>query len=280
MSRKMFYRECYLKTGWLPMNPLARHLSLGDVCQIRQGRFLPLLNLRHAHLVERVAASAPVAFDPVDWKLSLGVQQTFCETHWSEDEEGARNASTRQVLAFAQAGAFQFHAAAVNAHLLTNWDEIRDDVTLKLTQLHYGFREVYVVTEIAIADDWGLVIADQAGARLEMSAALGSSDSYALLSHASARAEQCHGIAVLERPPGQPGFFFRARKLVMSDAAHDHYLNQMLDNPSHLRPSDLANWFNTPLYNLVRTNELNLNSSIGFFSWTGLTLDDVELLAA
>ncbi|KTB84742.1 hypothetical protein ACTACG_02230 [Pseudomonas syringae] len=279
MSRKNFYRDSYLKTGWLPMQPLTRTLAIGDVCQVHQGRFQPLLNIVEAQLVERVAVSRALEFDPVEWRLSRDVQQTFCETLWAEDEEGEHRAYTKQVLEFAHSGSFVFSAGAVQAQLLTNWHAIRDDVTLKLTQLHYSFREVYVITGVVQASDWSLAVASQSGARLDMSAAMAGGDCHALLSHGSARVQQSQGIADYEQSRGQVAYFFKARKLILSDATHDHYLTRLLDNPARLPASELAHWLNAPLLNLVKANELNLNTSIDFFAWADLSLDDVERLS-
>lgn len=280
MSRKRFFQDCYLKTGWLPMHPLAHRLAVGDACQLRQGRFQPLLNIADAHLIERVGVSQPVALDPVDWKLSRDVQQTFSETLWAEDDEGERRAFTKQVLEFSEAGGYLFSAAEVSALLMTNWSQIRDEVTLKLTQLHYGFTDVYVVTGVARASDWGLAVAGQAGGRLDISASSGSSDHHALLGHASARVQQRQGSVDFEQSEGRAAYFFKARKLVISDAMHDHYLKQLLENAADLRPGEIANWLNTSLLNLIKSNELNLTTSIGFFAWADLSLDDIERLTA
>ncbi|WP_248798723.1 hypothetical protein [Pseudomonas sp. MWU13-2105] len=279
MLRKRFYRDCYLKTGWLPMQPLARSLAVGDVCQLQHGRFQPLLNIVDAHLVEQVAVSQPIALDPIDWRFGQDGQQTFCETLWSEDEQGEHRAFTKQVLEFSQAGGYAFSAGAVQARLLTNWHQIRDDVTLKLTQLRYGFREAYVVSGVLQASDWALVVAAQEGARLDLSTALAGGDRHTLLGHGSTRMQQSQGIAEFEQSQGQSGFFFKARKLLLSDAMYDHYLGLLLDNPADLRPAEIANWLNAPLLNLTRSNELNLTTSIGFFAWAELSLDDVERLA-
>lgn len=90
-----------------------------------------------------------------------------------------------------------------------------------------------MVTGVVTANDWGLAIAGQPGARLDMSAALGGNDSYALLRHGTARAEQAQGVAAFERSQeGQAAHFFKARKLVISDAMHDHYLANCSPNLS------------------------------------------------
>lgn len=278
MHKLRFLQDCYRRTGWLPMQPLARELAVGDVCQLRHGRFVPLLNLAEAHLLEPLVVSTALALDAGTWRFGADVRQAFCETQWHEDGQGGHQAATKQVLEFTQAGGFAFSAASVQARLLVNWHALRDDVTLKLTQARYSFREAYVVTGVAEALDWGLVVAGEAGARLELVTALECSDRYRLLGHASARARQAHGIADFEQAQGQPGYFFKARKLVLSEAMHDHYLAQLLDNPGQLAASQVAHWLDAPLLNLARGNELNLNSSLDFFAWESLSLDDVARL--
>lgn len=279
MSKKMFYSHCYQQTAWLPMHPFTRRLALGDLCQIRQGRFQPLLNIGDAHLVENLLVSREIPLDQSGWELSRGVQQLVCETQTEQGRESERHHWTKQVLEFAQAGDFIFHANAPKARLLLNWAQIRDDLTLKLTQLHYGFRQVYVITGVATADDWGLGVAGQADARLEMSAALCESNRFGLLSHSSARADRCIGIACYEKTNGQPAHFFKAKKLIMSDAMADRYLSQVVENRAELGPDEIAHWLHADLFDLVKANELNLSTSIAFFNWVDMSLDDVALLS-
>lgn len=279
MSRQEFYTDSYLKTGWLPMQPLTHRVAIGDICHIRQGRFQPLLNIVDAHLVEQISVSRQIPLENGDWRLSQGAQQSFSEARFAEGEDGERCSHTRQVLEFAHAGSFMFHAIEGSAQLLLNWNLIRDDLTLKLTQLHYGFRQAYVVTAVATMSEWGLVVAEQAGARLEMSAAFDNADRFLLLSHSSARADQCHGIASYDVGHGQAAHFFKAKKLVLSDEMHDRYLCQVIENSAHLRPHDIAGWLDANLLDLVKNNELNLNSCMKFFSWADISLDDVTRLA-
>ena len=279
MSKIDFYRDCYLNTGWLPMQPLTRGIAIGDICQILQGRFQPLLNVVDAHLVAQVSVSREIPLCADDWRLEQGVQQSSSELLSAAGENGEHYLQTRQVLEFSQAGSFMFHANEARAHLLLNWDHIRDDLTLKLTQTHYGFREAYAVTGVVTLNEWGMAVAGQSCARLVMSAALDSTDRFALLSHSSARAEQCHGMASYDKAHGLPAYFFKARKLVLSDEMRDRYLMQLVENQTHLRPTEIANWLNANLLDLVKSNELNLNTSMKFFDWVDLSLDDVARLA-
>jgi hypothetical protein len=276
MLSKEFYRHCYAATGWLPMQPLVQGLAVGDVCQVLHGRFQPLLNLAEARVVEPLEVSAEVALAPDGWLLGLHVLHQAGGTH--RPGEGDGTVHSRVALEFAREGGYLLHARAPRARLLRNWSQLRDDATLKLTQLHYGFRHAYVVTGVATAHAWGLAMAACPGARLELAVAGGCNGGGAhVLSEPSARVELCQGLAVCEVAQERPAHFFQAKKLVLSDAMADRYLAQVLDG--RLRPADTGNWLQASLFDLVKSNELNLNTSIGYFSWTAMSLDDVELLA-
>jgi hypothetical protein len=278
MSKTQFYRHCYLKTGWLPAQPLTHKLAVGDVCQIRNGRFMPLLNIGDAHLVENLLLGYDLPLDSPGWDLSQGTHQSFSETLTEQDPDGEQYQWTRQAVEFLHRGDFIFHAKSPKACLLLNWSQIRDDLTLKLTQLHYSFRHAYVVTGVATAEEWGLAVAGQADARLEMTAEVCDSDCYALLSHDTAKAERCTGIARFEASRGRAAHFFQAKKLVMSDTMVDRYLTRIVENKDELGNAEIAHWLRADLFDQIKSNELNLTTSISFFSWVDLSLDDVELL--
>jgi hypothetical protein len=279
MLRKQFYRDYYLQTGFLPMQPLTHALALGDVCQIHQGRILPLLNIAQARLVEPLVHSRALVLAPADISLRRDAMQRNSTAAWHDDGSGKQQLRTHQTLEFSQAGGFIFAGGQGSARLLCNWNEIRDDLTVKLTQLHYGFREVYVVTALVTVDQWALAVAAQPGASLKMSAKSESSDGYALLADPSARHESSEGMAVHEAGQGRPAHFFKARKLVLSDLMHDRYLNHLLESEPGSRPFGLPNWNRTSLQNLIRANELTLNTCIDFYTWVDLSLDDIERLA-
>lgn len=278
MLRANFYHDCYLKTGWIPMQPLSRKIAVGDVCQIQHGNVLPLLNLEQANVVESISISNALHLNPIEWAIQRGVMQTHCAIRTDANKAGEPYQWTEQVLEFDAPGSFLFHGQEPRAHLLLNWHHIKDDVTLKLTQLHYSFRDVYVITGVASMPDWGLAIAGQAGAQLEMSATVGNTDYYALLSHQSAQTVKCRGINCYEQSKGMPAHFFKAKKLVISDESYDHYLRKVIADEEELGLRATANWLASNLLNLVKSNELNLNTCIKFFSWVDCSLDDVARL--
>lgn len=290
MLKRKFYRDCYLQTGWIPMQPLTRPIELGDVCQIHHGYFQSLMNITNINLVENIVVSEPILLNPIDWCIRNGAQQTHCATEhytgYDSDNAGMGEAvpssdhghRTRQVIEFSQPGSFLYHGDKPMCRLILNWGDLKDDATLKLTQSHYSFRDIYIVTGVAITNQWGLAIAGGDGAQLEMSASANTTDFFALMSHSSGRTEQCKDIATYERSYEQGAYFFKAKKLVLSDKIHDEYLCRLLENKSDLTDRSVANWFNNNLINLVKSNEQNLATTIGFFDWVDVSLDDLERL--
>ncbi len=260
------------------MEPLTRNIAVGDLCQINHGLFYPLTNLSQINLVEPILVSPALALNSVDFRLSCGVQQILCTLETFSEDDGEYRYRTRQSLGFAQAGSFVFHGSQPHAHLLLNWSQLRDDATLKLTQLHYSFRELYLVTGVATVSEWALSIASKPDAQLEMSAALNDNDFFSLISHSSAASELCKDIAFYEKSSVKPAHFFKAKKLVLSDTMNDFYINRIIENQKKPHSSLIANWLGADLINLVKANELNLNTSINFFNWVDISLDDVERL--
>jgi len=278
MLKADFYRACFLNSGWIPVQDFAQTIAIGDVAQIRNGRLQTLVNLQQAHLIETLELSRPLALGDLFWRLEQGVCQSLSETQTLQDDAAELYFQTRQVLEFSRRGDFLFHARHGSARYLLNWNLIRDDATLKLTQLHYQFRQAYVVTAVATMHEWGLAIAGQDEARLEMSSASNSCDRYGLLSHPSARAEVSRGIASFDVGKDRPAHFFRAKKLILSEATHDRYLSQLVENHAHLRDDEIAHWLNADLINLGRSSDLSLNTCGAYFSWCDMSLNDLALL--
>ncbi len=278
MFKKKFFRDCYKETGWVPMQPLTRKVALGDVCLIRDGHLQVLLNIVDAQLLDEVKFSQAVPLDASNWELSRGVKQSACKITACKDDEGDRYQRTKQVLEFSKPGSFMFHGSEPSAHFILNWDLLTDDLIVKLTQLHYSFRQAYVITGVASMKNWGLAVAGKSDAWLEMSASVGNTDWYSMISHSTAKTVKCKGIACNEMARGLQAHFFTAKKLVLSSAMHDHFMHHLLHNKSDKSPLEIANWLDTDLLNLCRNNELNLSTCLNFFEWVDISLDDVEQL--
>lgn len=287
MSRKelyrSFYQQCYLCTGgWIPMLPFAAKLELGDFGQIQQAKFSPLGNIAKLRLVFTIKSTDTLPLNALDWQLEAGMENhsgsTQTQSQIQADGQENLSAWSTQTLTFKQKGDFVFHGTKPKAKFIANWSEFKQDITLKLTQADYSFREVYVVTALASVSHWGLVIAGAEGAQLELAAQTYETDYFTLLSHQTATALNSRHIAVFDKSTGLPGHFFKAKKLVLSDKKKDQLFNQMLQQSVPPESDEMSNWLNTNLLNRVQANELNPANCLEYFDWVDVSLDDVEKL--
>ena len=278
-----FYHHCYLNTGgWIPMMPLATKLELGDFGQIHQSKFMPLGNIVKLRLVSAIKRTELIPLNPWDWRLEAGLEKTAGNTQSQsqtlEDGLETQCAWTTHSLSFKQKGDFVFHGLKPEARFITNWSEFMQDITLRLTQVEYSFREVYVVTAIASVNQWGLAIAGADDAQLEMVAQTSDADYFAALSHETVIALQSRHIARFETSAKRTAYFFKAKKLVLSAQKTDQLINQMLQPSEGLGPDELAHWLSADLLNRVRVNELNAANCLDYFDWADVSLNDVEKL--
>lgn len=264
------------------MTPLTASLDLGDFGQIRQSRLIPLGNICKLRLVYPIKSTGLIPLNPWDWQMESGIGKsvgnTQTQSHILEDSLESQNAWITQALTFKQKGGFVFHGSEPKAQFIANWSEFKQDITLKLTQTDFSFRDVYVVTAIASVNQWGLAIAEAEGAELEIAAQTSEADCFAMLSHQTVIALQSRNIARFEKSAGRTAYFFKAKKLVLSDKKYDHMISQMLNQNCALEPDEPANWLSSGLINRVQANELTPTTCLEFFDWTDTTLDDVEKL--
>jgi len=279
MDLEHFYRFCYLETGgWIPAFPPTQTLQLGDFCQINQAKLRPLGNILNFDLVEEVLVSDSLPLDKDDWKIKSGVRQLFCATELVTGEGGSCSEWTKQLLEFEQQGSFLFYGLEPYCQMLLNWSQIQDDVTLKLTQRDYAFREVYVITALAKMDNWGFASANQPTAELEVLAQTKRREWYELISHETCRIEQSKGIDNIARENELPAYFFKAKRLVISDQKREQFLRDIVLEQALMTPQALSNWLREDLTNRFDATEINLANGLSFFDWVDTNLDDVAKL--
>lgn len=276
---QQFYREFYLHSGgWIPVMPLGCKLELGDFGQIARGGFKPLGNITQLRLVYEIKTTVPLALNPPDWQLESGLEKTSVSLYSQTNEQNISSTWSKQELALKQKGDFIFHGVEPKARLICNWSEFKQDITLRLTQTEYSFREVYLITALATVKPWGLAIAGADNAELDLVAETAQTDSYALLSHHSVTMQHSRQLALFENSADLPGYFFKAKKLVLSDRKKDQLIDRLLQKKAAQGEPVLADWLSGDLLNSVQTNELNAANCLEYFDWVDATLDDLEKL--
>jgi len=279
MSQQEYYRQCYLHTGgWIPVNPSSPSIALGDFCTLQRCELRPLGNITaDLRLSENTLVSPELPLSPSDWKLQHAVSQVFTETERS-DSENDLGSKTRQVLEFEAAGGFVFHGHNPRCTVLLNWSQIVDEITIGLTQSHYAFREVYVITGVASVCPWSLTIAGKAGAKLETFTRKTNADVFSLITDETCQVVSKADISTHARSHEQPLRFIRGKRLVMSNWASEALLERLIANHEEGRIEFLSNWIDQNKFNAVQENELNLATCLKYFDWVNTSLDDVERL--
>jgi len=278
MSQQEYYRQCYLRTkGWIPVYPARPDLLPGDFCSLQDGALRPLGNITELRLSDEIMIRE-LPLSPSDWKLLHAVSQVLTETGPSDDETDLEP-ETRQTLEFEAAGGFVFHGHNPRCTVLLNWSQIVDEITTKLTQSQYAFREVYVITGVASVCPWSLTIAGRARARLEICTRKTNADVFSSMTDETCRVASKADISTHARSLEKPLKFIRGKRLVMSDRASEALLKRVITGPEEQRIRFLSNWIDQNKFDAVRENELNLATCLQYFDWVSTSLDDVERLS-
>ena len=246
--------------------------------------------------------------NPEDGKLGYGVKQNAAGWVFSDgvtkpySGRGSGHGPidgefefSKQVLAFSAKGSFFFRGNEPESVKILNWNELQQQLIIKLTQTYYSFREVYVVTESATTADWTLAISSSDKGELEIAT---DSENFGLVDifgHHSARTIQSKDIEYYHREPKRKPGFFKAKKLVVQDEKIEVFISELIN-----QGQDQNEWANNfyqydfdydPAYasqipgsskasilDMLRSNELNPNTALLYFRWTDANLDDVEKL--
>ncbi len=298
-----FYQRFYLHTnGFIPSKPLNYQVFPGDFFQIRNGRIVRLGNIyKNLSLIdEEIDISEGYALDPFAWNISDGQHKdTLKKDIQSLDTNEALRHLTKQILRYERPGSFSFVGSKPESIRILNWDYIQDKLLVQLTESKYSFRELYVVTEVATAEHWSLVVSGQYDAELELTSDKNSMYLLDLFGDLSIEATRTKGIELYERHVGRSPSFFKAKKLALNEkVADDHYRRSMSDGV-HI-PAWAVEFFDydfdfelnkaesveqaipkyrtavsDQLLDLVISLDVNLKNALTNFKWVDANLDDI-----
>ncbi len=279
--KQPFYCDLYHKTGgFFPSFPENQPLLLGDFFQIQSGKCVPLGNILDLEFLEPIVISKPIELQREDWMFHSGSHQCFSLTEESFGENTSTRKRCKQLIDFEEVGSHFFLGKDPKETSLLNWTELKDELTLKMTQEVYGFREVYTVTNVVNVSSWGVLMAEKAEAKFAISSEVAEADYFHWL-HESARIESSEHLRITQQRKPQDPSFFKAKKLIINEKKKDSFIRGLYERQKVVGDGktgsySLANWLKTDLLNLVVVNELNPATALEFFDWTNMTLDDLK----
>lgn len=299
-SFKNFYTKFYLSTsGFLPSKPLIHSMFPGDFFQIRNGEVIMLGNIFRHNMVDRDRCKFGygIRLNPSGWHLSDGLSKPYSGRGSGEGALESEFEFSRQILSFSKRGSFFFKGNNPESVKVLNWNELQQELIIKLTQTYYSFRELYLVTESATTTDWTLAIAGAEKAELEIAT---RSDNFGLVDifgHHEAKTVQSRDIEYYHREHKRKPCFFKAKKLVVQDNKLDVFINELIhaqenrnqwagdfyDYDFHYEDgysTDIPTYARASLLDMLPANELNPNTALLYFKWSDANLDDIEKLFA
>ncbi|MCB0837840.1 MAG: hypothetical protein KDD99_14305 [Bacteroidetes bacterium] len=294
-----FFRNFYLRTnGFIPTWPLNQYIYPGDFFQIRNGEMIPLGNIYRTGIINRDDADFGygIQLNPSSWDFYEGVTKPYSGRSSGHNPLEGDFQFSKQVLAFDAPGSFLFKGNNPESVKILNWNDLGPSLIIKLTQVFYSFREVYVVTECATTSDWTLAISSSERGELEIAT---DSENFGLVNifgHSDAKTIQSKDIEYYHREGKRKPSFFKAKKLVIQNERLDQFVNQLIaerefkndwasqffdysfdydpiNYRTHISPNAQACLLDT-----LKANELNPNTALMYFRWEDANLDDVEKL--
>jgi len=292
-SYRNFYRQFYRKTGgFIPCRPLHQHVYPGDFFQVRGGEMMILGNIFHKGIVDigDVSFARNKKLYPSAWDISDGISKPYSGRSAGNGVLQGEFEFSKQVVAFARRGSFFFRGQHPQSSGITNWGNIKEQLIIKLTQVMYSFRQVYVVTETASAEGCTLAIAGADNAELEVASTeenFGLIDIYGL---DGTKTIQSRDLEYYHREHKRKPVFFKAKKLAVRDETAQVFISDLLGERQ-----GLDNWagsffdyqydeevipavtgYSPCVLDLLQANQLNPNTALEYFSWQDAGLDDID----
>ncbi len=293
-----FYKNFYNRTnGFIPAKPLNQHMYPGDFFQIKNGEIIVLGNIfRNAIVhVEDAVFDNGIKLNPASWNFSEGVSKAYSGRDSGHNAIEGDFEFSKQLLTFDGFGSFFFKSEASESVKFANWSDFQQELIIKMTQIIYSFREVYIVTETATAKNWTLAIAGSDKGELEIATESESFGLVDIFGDSNAKTIQARDIEFYHREDKKKPSFFKAKKLIVQPEKLEVFISQLIYERTQVVPW-ASTFFEYDFYHdtvsslpvtknaqasildMLQANQLNPNTALQYFSWTNTNLDDVEKL--
>lgn len=294
---KRFYRSFYNRTnGFIPTKPLNQSMYPGDFFQIVNGELIILGNIFRKNILnaDDVAFENGIKLNPASWNFSEGVTKAYSGRDSGHNPIEGDFEFSKQLLNFDGFGSFFFKSSTPESVKFANWSDFKDELIIKMTQILYSFRELYIVTECATTEDWTLAIASSDKGELEIATESENFGLVDIFGDSSAKTIQARDIDFYHREDKRKPSFFKAKKLIVQQEKLEIFISQLISDKTRV-----ALWANNfyqydfyhdelsyspPItrnaqacvLDMLQANQLNPNTALQYFSWANTSLDDVQ----
>lgn len=294
-----FYRKFYQRTGgFIPTQPLMQNIYPGDFFQIRSGEIVVLGNIFRKGLVRDSDISFGNGIPSSNgWVFNDGIIKSYTGRAAEYKPNDGNLELSRQTISFNARGSFFFKANHPESIRMLNWGEVQDELIIKMTQSIYSFRELYIVTESAVASDWTLAVSATGNGELEIETEHEHIEHLEIFGNYHAKTIQSRDIEFYHRENKRKPFFFRAKKLVVHDEKVNRFISDLINSrethhewagsffdyqfqhePNYLSTGVGVNNHHAGILDMLQANELNPSTATLYFKWAEMDLDDIEKL--
>lgn len=295
---KNFYRQLYFKTGFIATKPLNQNLLPGDYFQIKNGEIMLLGNLYRNSIIgpQDVELSAVISLNASSWNFSDGISKPYSGRANGDSSIDGQFEFSKQILKFVDKGSFSFRAEEPQSIKINNWNDIQQQLIIKLTYSLFSFRELYLVTESATATRTTLAIAGEANAELELATDIENFGLVDIFGYPSTRTIQSKDIDYYHCETKRKSAYFKAKKLVLKQEKLESFMSDFIDKSAN-RSEWVDQFFDSVFHNdidynsqvirknaqgcfvdMLHSTELNSNTALLYFKWADANLEDVEKL--
>jgi hypothetical protein len=294
-----FYRKFYQRTaGFIPTQPYMQNMYPGDFFQIKAGEIVVLGNIFRKGLIRdsAIAFGNGIPASLSLWMFSDAMNKSYAGTGSGQGSIAVKASFSRQVINFHARGGFYFKANQPESLRMLNWGDVQEELIIKMTQSLYSFRELYIVTESAVAADWTLAVS--ASERGEIETEVEDEENAGLLDifgHQKSKTIQSRDIEFFYTESKRKPSFFKAKKLVVQDEKVSLFISDLISSrethhewagsffdyqfqhePGYLSPG--AGKSPAGILDMLQANELNPSTANLYFKWNDMDLDDIEKL--
>jgi hypothetical protein len=287
---RKFYRNFYLRTGGLmPSGPVNQTIFPGDFFQIINGEMMILGNIFRKGIIDPVACQLEpgVKLNPAQWTFNDGLTKPYSGRGTGTGIDGSFEFS-KEIISFRESGSFYFKGNHPESVRIANWNDIAQQLIIKMTATVYSFRELYVVTESASLSDWTLAISGAENAEMELATDDESAGVIDIFGHHKSKVIQSKDLFFYHRESKRKPAFFRAKKLVVQQEKMNTLVSG-LNNPIEKKWDALNAFYDPDLtsapftnsqqpltLDMLPLNALNANTALAYFEWDNINLDDLE----
>ncbi len=296
---RKFYQNFYSQTnGYIPTKPLNELVYPGDFFQIRNGKMIFLGNIFSSNIVDtkNVDFQHGIKLNTESWNFSEGVTKPYSGRGTGNSPIEGEFEFSKQILAFHATGSFMFKSTDPEAVKIANWNDLQNELIIKLTQNNFSFRELYVVTETASAAHWSLAISSSKKGELEIATDAENFGLVDVFGTPNTRTIQSKDIEYYNRESERKPCFFKAKKLITQNEKLETFVKELIyqrtmqnkwatdfyeykthQNHNHHAQAISKNE-ETNILDLLPGNQLNPNTALLYFKWANASLDDIEKL--